>query len=179
MLTMTAIKVDITGAKRKINRIIRVLNKDDLLRAIGFRQLKWINDNFKAEGGLIKKAGWKALTSNTIAGRRGGSSAILQDTGRLRQSFDDFGVNVSGGAVTVGTRSKIAEYHEKGTDPYIIRPKRAKMLRFVTAGGIVFAKEVHHPGLPKRKMLPTIKIAKELGISVITATFDRVTDGYN
>ena len=175
---MTAIKVNITGAKRKINRIIKVLNKDDLLRAIGFRQLKWINDNFKSGGKLV--GGWKALTPNTVAGRRQGSSAILQDTGRLRSSFDDFGVNVSGSAVTVGTKNKLAEFHEFGTSPYTIKPKKSGgLLKFKAAGGFVYAREVHHPGLPKRKMLPTLKIAKELGIGVITATFDRLEHGQN
>lgn len=172
---MTAIKVNITGAKRKINRIIQVLNKDDLLRAIGFRQLKWINDNFKSEGGLV--GGWKALSRNTIASRRQASSTILQDTGRLRQSFDDYGVNVSGSTVTVGTSNKVAEFHEFGTSPYVIKPKGSGLLKFRTAGGFVFAKKVNHPGLAKRKMLPTLKIAKELGINIITATFDRLENG--
>lgn len=33
-----------------------------------------------------------------------------------------------------------------GTSPHIIRPKRAKVLRFFMGGNIVFATIVHHPG---------------------------------
>lgn len=36
---------------------------------------------------------------------------------------------------------------EKGSDPYIIRPKNAQALRFVVGGRVVFAKEVKHPGV--------------------------------
>jgi hypothetical protein len=33
-----------------------------------------------------------------------------------------------------------------GTRPHIIRPRRAKALRFEVGGGVVFAKRVRHPG---------------------------------
>ncbi|PWI06533.1 hypothetical protein DIZ27_32860 [Streptomyces sp. NWU339] len=33
-----------------------------------------------------------------------------------------------------------------GTRPHIIRPRRAKALRFETGGRVVFAKRVRHPG---------------------------------
>jgi hypothetical protein len=34
----------------------------------------------------------------------------------------------------------------RGTRPHIIRPRRAKALRFEVGGGVVFAKVVRHPG---------------------------------
>lgn len=39
-----------------------------------------------------------------------------------------------------------APYLEEGTRPHIIRPKRAKALRFKVGGRTVYAKIVHHPG---------------------------------
>lgn len=37
--------------------------------------------------------------------------------------------------------------HDGGkTPPHIIRPRRAKALRFVVGGQVVYAKVVHHPG---------------------------------
>lgn len=38
-------------------------------------------------------------------------------------------------------------YHMLGTAPHVIRARRRKALRFVTAGGqVVFAQKVNHPG---------------------------------
>lgn len=37
-------------------------------------------------------------------------------------------------------------WHHDGTGPHIIRPRRAKALRFVVGGRVVFATRVNHPG---------------------------------
>jgi len=37
-------------------------------------------------------------------------------------------------------------YVVKGTPPHIIRPVRARALRFTVGGRVVFARIVHHPG---------------------------------
>lgn len=37
-------------------------------------------------------------------------------------------------------------YEHDGTGPHIIRASRRKMLRFISGGRVVFAREVHHPG---------------------------------
>ncbi len=37
-------------------------------------------------------------------------------------------------------------YHHDGTGPHTIRPRRAKALRFVVAGRVVYAQKVRHPG---------------------------------
>lgn len=56
-------------------------------------------------------------------------------------------VDARGILVSVGTQNEIFKYVDEGTVPHIIRPKNAKMLHWVSAGGEdVFAKEVHHPG---------------------------------
>ena len=138
---------------------------------------QWIDRNFQQQGGLA--GGWRALRPNTIAGRRKGSSRVLQDTGLLRASFvpawDDK-------AAVVGSAQKVSLWHEKGTKgspetPYLIKPKRpGGVLAFpVAAGGrrvkfsfssiatkrtfkkgdmFGFAKFVMHPGLPRRRLLP-------------------------
>lgn len=35
---------------------------------------------------------------------------------------------------------------DRGARPHVIRPRRAKALRFVVDGRVVFARVVHHPG---------------------------------
>lgn len=143
---------------------------------------QWIDRNFQQQGGLA--GGWRALSPNTIAGRRKGSSVILQDTGLLRASFvpawDDQ-------KAVVGSAQKVALWHEKGTKgspetPYPIRPKKpGGVLAFPVAEGgtlvpilpkgykkgdlifgkklksrqMMFRRSVMHPGLPRRILLPT------------------------
>lgn len=42
------------------------------------------------------------------------------------------------------------EFVEDGTSPHIIVPVNAKALHFFIQGDEVFAKKVHHPGMPAR-----------------------------
>ena len=133
---------------------------------------QWIDRNFQQQGGLV--GGWRSLRPNTIVGRRKRSSVILQDTGLLRASFtpqwDDK-------RAIVGSADKKSLWHEKGTRPYTITPKRRIFLAFPHTAGrplskatffpsaertfakgtpFIFTKgPIHHPGLPRRAMLPT------------------------
>ena len=72
-------------------------------------------------------------------------------------------------SVAVGTSDSRAPWHEFGTKPFTIRPGGGKFLRFQTQRGIVFSKEVDHPGLPSRPMLPTKRIARKLAVGVLTS----------
>lgn len=54
----------------------------------------------------------------------------------------------------VGTRT--ATYvlpHHDGSGPHVIRPRRAKALRFVINGRVIFAAKVNHPGSPGTRFL--------------------------
>jgi hypothetical protein len=37
-------------------------------------------------------------------------------------------------------------YHHDGTPPHVIRPRRRKVLRFLSGGRVVYARHVNHPG---------------------------------
>lgn len=57
-------------------------------------------------------------------------------------------------AISVGSTRDYAWMHHDGTRPHIIRPKNAKLLRFVAKDGkIVFAKVVRHPGTKANQYL--------------------------
>jgi len=56
---------------------------------------------------------------------------------------------VAGDTLTLGFDLQRAAFHHFGTQPYDIRPKRAKALAF---GGMAY-KRVHHPGLPARPLI--------------------------
>lgn len=93
----------------------KVKNHKVLYKRIGIKLVKWIDDNFKAEG-IEEK--WAGLKPRTIARRRKGSSKILQDTGGLRASYD---YKVGSRSVKIGSGKDYAKHHEFGTK-YI--PKR-------------------------------------------------------
>lgn len=185
-MTTVDIRVDIKKAQTKIRRIRAALDTRKMLNAIGLRQLKWINDNFKQQGRLRESGGWKPLADSTRFARRQGSPQVLQDTGRLRQSFVH---KVSGTKVSVGTADKKAAWHEFGTSPYIISPKNKNSLVFAHPNGTAtikghgtlhfngktgfFLKEVHHPGLEPRPMLPTRRQARKLAKDVLKAFVKR------
>ena len=164
-----AVEIDVSRAVKKLQRVSKVYDPVKLLRLIGQTQLGWVNKNFK-DAGTEKK--WRPLSPNTIASRRKGSSRPLQNTGRLRQSFE---FSLRGRTtVAVGTESQIAPFHHFGTRPYEIR---GNPLRFNTASGIVFAKIVHHPGLPARPLLPTKAVAERIALRAVHALIDRATRG--
>lgn len=192
---MISITVDSRGLRSKLSRFGRVLDSRTLLRAIGLRQIGWITTNFDRSGALA--GGWQPLSPNTIAGRRHGGSRPLQDTGRLKQSFVSGPDNVfelTADSVTIGSNVLYAAAHNEGVSPAQINPIRPTtprvrigtdekgrpifrggVLAFKTAKGWVFVTEVrNHPGIPKRRMLPTANEARQLGVSVIEGAIKKL-----
>lgn len=206
MANAVEISIQVKGMRRMQTILGRIAKKATSRRDLHARwsilALNWINKNFQSEGGMV--GGWAPLSPNTLAGRGAsyaenefgrlvrveklsatarrfanvvsgeGSGRILQNTGYLRSSFVPSWTSEQ---ASVGSPLDIALYHEKGTKPYIIRPKKpGGSLRFAVAtstgiktrtfksgkkisvrfakGNYVYAKEVHHPGLPARPMLP-------------------------
>lgn len=106
---------------------------------------------------------WKELAPSTLAEgkRRGG---ILNKSGRM---FESFNCQVQGDHLWLGFdgqfEAKKAEWHDGGTDPYTITPKKARALAF---GGHV-VKRVNHPGLPKRQLVGFPESDQQLAIDVV------------
>lgn len=75
-------------------------------------------------------------------------------TGALRSSIHmRHLVDTRGQYVMVGSPLPYARMHHEGTKPHVITPKRAKMLRFVRRGQVVYAHSVLHPGTKANKYL--------------------------
>ena len=172
------IVVDTTAARAKLTRVGQRFDEKKYLNLIGVALLYWVDQNFKKEGIEIK---WRPLSPNTIAARRknGRGAKILQDTGRLKMSFIDKYSVYGDQWVQVGSNDPRAEWHHKGTRPYTIRPVRAKMLRFMTTNGWAFAKEIHHPGLPSRPLLPSERAASDIAMKTMNAFVQTVIDEAN
>ena len=166
------IRVDIKEANRKLRRLINLINVRELLMAIGQRHIKWMDENLKRAG--IEKR-HKKMAKSTITARPTRSSSSHFSSryrSRLSQSMT---VRLLGlEAVVAGTEDEFAEIHHKGTGPYIIRPKKAGgFLRFESGGGIVFAKQVNHPGIPSRSLLPTKFTSERLARGILDAIIKR------
>lgn len=160
--------VDASLAKLKVEALRASINEQVLLRTVGLRVMGWVAQNFR-QGGIERK--WQPLSANTIAARRRNSDRPLQDTGRLRMSFTESANNpkITANTVYITSNVKYAPYHEFGTRPYTITPKNKKFLAFKTASGMRFAKKVNHPGIPQRKMLPSLPLARQLATTTIKA----------
>lgn len=161
---MSSITINDERFRVRMGKLDRALSTRVMLEVIGQDVLGWVADNFRREG--IEKP-WARLSPSTIASRRKGSSRILQDTGKLRQSFTS---RVSGNAVEVGTVNRVAPYHHFGTRPYVIRPVRRKWLRFKDeTGATVFSRQVRHPGLSERRLIPSKHVTLRIAIKSIGA----------
>ena len=70
----------------------------------------------------------------------------------------------------------LAKIHEFGTGPYTIRVKRARVLAAQTRFGnwLIFGKEVQHPGIPARPVLPTKAVGERLVQETINAMLARI-----
>lgn len=160
----SSIIVDISGAFNRLQKLNAAIDTRALLEAIGQKILAWSDRQFQTEGAQGGHP-WKRLSPNTIAGRRGGSSRILQDTGSLKNSIS---ARVASNSVQIGTPSKIAAFHQFGTRPYLIRPKNRSVLRFMSARGPIFARIVHHPGLEARPFIPDERTARQLALDLVS-----------
>ena len=96
------------------------------------------------------------LTLGHISSRklsRRGPETLGVITGRLRGSLRATKALAGTFAVSssIGTNVKYAGAHEYGSKPHVIRPRKAKALRFAGRNGLVFARFVNHPGTPARR----------------------------
>ena len=119
------------------------------------------NQEAPDETGDTESAGsrWKPLAPSTEHARREGprrgrSNKILQDRGAAGL-LGSISKDVLGASVAVGTALQYGLYHQFGTKPYTIVPKRAggKLVFMGPSGALIFADKVNHPGLPSRSFL--------------------------
>jgi hypothetical protein len=55
--------------------------------------------------------------------------------------------------VWIGSTVEYALAHHEGTKPHIIRPDRAKALRFTSGSRIIYSRAVKHPGTRANRYL--------------------------
>jgi phage gpG-like protein len=150
----TEVVVDARQFRAQMARLGAILQSKEMTALIGMDVLAFVADQFRSEG---RRGGlpWRRLAPSTIARRRRGGRGglrdrILQDTGRLKQSFvRGGGGNVfrSGAkSIEVGTTIRYAPFHEEGTSR-----------------------------MPQRKILPTGQQAERIAVASIEAYIQQRT----
>lgn len=176
MAANVIIEVDTVAGQVKIQRLLKAVAPATLLNVIGARLVSYVDESFRTRGRGI----WPALAATTLLLRKRGGDMPLQDTGRYKQSFvtetdSRTYVEVGSNIQTPDGRS-LAKIHEFGTGPYTIRVKRARVLAAQTRFGnwLIFGKEVQHPGIPARPVLPTKAVGERLVQETINAMLARI-----
>lgn len=113
-------------ATKKISRLTaRIKNTTNVNRQVSIWLLRWVDKNFRTQGGLVQVGGWPALKTGgrykkNPRGRKVGSgrkrrydpyAKVLQDTGRLRKSVQPFHSRTTAG---VGSDLYYAPFHDLG-----------------------------------------------------------------
>lgn len=124
---------------RELARQIRAAGGDmrHLMELIGQATLTEVDLGFRAERDPWGKP-WAGLTAATLDRRRGSSARILQDTGRLRNSYH---FDASSRSVAVGSDVVYAITHQMGA-------KKGAFGRTARGGAIPWG------DIPRRAMLP-------------------------
>ena len=103
------VSVKLTGLVKGIE------NPRGLYARFGVQGLRWVDENFKKQGGLLKEGKWQKLADSTIKRRqtrkkkRTKSQLILIDSGDLKRDFD---TRFTSRGVWIGTPKEYAVFHD-------------------------------------------------------------------
>lgn len=146
---MATVVIDARQFRSRMQKLGILIESSEITKVAGLDILAFVADNFQTEG-RAGGSGWAPLSASTISRRRKGSRTgiggrILQDTGRMKQSFipgspENVFRQYGGEGVDVGTTLFYAPYHEFGTGR-----------------------------IPQRKMLPTREKAQQIAAKAIDA----------
>jgi len=143
---MAADASEVTGALDGLGRYLR--SSRELAPMIALRAMR---EAFDSQRDPSTGRSWAALEASTTESRSG---PALNVSGGLRESLERGGRyniwRVGRRAVQFGTGHPVGGFHQRGTRPHVIEPKRD--------GGVLafngrFAKRVNHPGIPARRFV--------------------------
>ncbi len=84
----------------------------------------------------------------------GAKRQVGKKTRRLQQSIHSRQSRTAyGQMVWIGSEVKYALAHHEGTKPHIIKPNKAKALRFTAGTRVIYSRAVRHPGTRANRYL--------------------------
>jgi hypothetical protein len=84
----------------------------------------------------------------------GAKRQVGKKTRRLQQSIHSRQSRTAyGQMVWIGSEVKYALAHHEGTKPHIIKPDKAKALRFTAGTRVIYSRAVRHPGTRANRYL--------------------------
>lgn len=177
---MIQINVEHEIGHQKMKRLLESIQPRAITKVLALRFQSWLDESFDKQGRHdgFSTPQWKALAATTLALRKRGGDKPLLDTGNYMRSWKVVSDNST--YVKMGTEMvPLAEWHEYGTKPYTIRVRRARQLmaKMRSGGWIFFGKEVQHPGLPARPVLPNMRVARQLVERTMEAMLQKVIKG--
>ena len=96
-------------------------------------------------------AGFAGLATRET--RRVADERVQRRTGRYWRSIQSTTEGTPRGVRVVTSSIHYGGAPERATRPHVIRPRRAKVLRFTVGGVTVYARRVRHPGTKARNIL--------------------------
>ena len=203
---MTTVTINVTtlAAREKIDRLAKAIGPGPILKVIGMRLLSYVDESFKTHGrGQWRPLAWTTLALR----KRGGDQPLqdtgrykqsfVSETDS--KTFVEVGSNVK-----VPSGLSLGKIHEFGTSPYTIRSRGGKIMMAMIGQGVggagehagislisrvgitplrretnwlIFGKEIHHPGIPARPVLPTQATAERLVVETVTEMLDMEAKG--
>lgn len=185
---MITIIGDLGPVKEMLSALKSKISPRVMLELISARLVEYMSTQFSTRG----QGKWKPLSELTKAMRKRGGDVPLQDTGHYRMSWQGQpGAPIPStdneSFVQIGSSMDfLAGIHEGGTKPYTIRATKNVLSAMLGPGGagmgrngrIFFGKEVHHPGIPPRPVLPTKEVAEALLISELEGLVESALVGH-
>ena len=189
-MAFATLQLETVIKRRDLDALLKAVEPAVVLGVIAVNLVDFVTKSFNTRG----RGKWRPLAASTLALRQRGGDVPLQDTGQYKQSFTG---QVSRQPLTpapetdnrtyveVGSNKKtpsgipLAAIHEEGTKPYTIKVKQARVLAAKTRAGtwLIFGREVHHPGISARPVLPTVPEAEARLKPVLEGMLRRASDG--
>lgn len=160
------IQVNTLPLRAKVEGITGLIKETLWLNRVGDVHAEWMRNNIQRKGQDQRR--WPLMARNTRIARPSRSSRRHFSRAFEQRLLTGTFKRIRGKQVEVGINAEHAELHHGGAPAHIIRPRRAKFLRFETTRGTVFAKRVEHPGIEPRPMLPTKNLARKLSLEAIS-----------
>lgn len=189
---MLKIAIDAAAGKVKLQRLQAAVSARTILDVVKLRLLAWVDQNFKDAGTEHR---WPPLAQTTVM-LQGGPSGMTRQRNKPLETFRQkvHSLIVGDKSLWVGFADeiqKIAAIHHFGSGPYIIEPVQKKVLAALLPGGmrvsiigpsgrtsegryLIFGKRVHHPGIPRRPLIPSDSLAQRLVVETVEAMLEKV-----